>query len=225
MELMDRRSLARAWRAAAALAATLTACAASAAEFRGFVSDGPAGLFVFQACAGTSLSARSVKVADKTPDTALTAAVHAVRGVMEDRARPLYVEFAGETNANVVTVQRFRRAIGHVLACAGAPKDNAAGTRLRVSSADGWRFTATATNAQLELEGGKVVRFPASSFAPSSPSAPRRVYDAWSAQDGGTIRVEVAEEVCLEERSETATGARVSLRYGSTSLEGCASHF
>jgi hypothetical protein len=51
------------------------------------------------------------------------------------------------------------------------------------------------------------------------------VFDAWSSRDGGTIRLEVTEELCLEERTETAYGARVALRYASTSVEGCAARF
>ena len=224
MELSSRR-LRRSWVGAVFAVAAMCALDANAAEFRGFISDGPAGLFVFQSCSGASVSARTAKVADKSPDSALTAGVHAVRQVMEDRTRPLYVEFAGEASGNVVTVQRFQRAIGHVLACAGAPRDIAPGTRLAGSGVEGWRFVATSTSAQLDVAGGKVVRFPASSFAASARPGSTRVYDAWSAQDGGTIRVEVTEEVCLDERSETATGARMALRYTSTSVEGCASRF
>lgn len=216
---------ARARRAAVAVAMTMAACAANAAEFRGFVSDGPAGLLVFQPCSGASISARTAKVADKSPDTALTAGAYAVRQVMEDKARPLYVEFIGQASGDVVTVQRFQRAIGHVLACAGALKDIVPGTRIAAKGPDGWRFVAAPSNAQLHAAGGKLARFPAASFVPSTEAGRSKVYDAWSAQDGGTIRVEVTEEVCLDERSETATGARMALRYASTSVEGCASRF
>lgn len=199
---------------------------AAAADFRGFVSDGPAGLLVFQPCRGASIASRTFKVSDKSPDAALTAGAAAVRQVMEDKSRPLYVEFVGEGSGNVLTVRRFQRAIGHILACASAPKDIAAGTRLQASGAEtGWRFVATPGGAQLELAPGNPVRFPAAAFA--SPAKPGRtqVFDAWSARDGGTIRVEVTEELCLEEPTETASGARVALRYAGTSVEGCSARF
>ena len=70
------------------------------------------------------------------------------------------------------------------------------------------------------------VRFPPAAFAPSASgrNAPR-VIDAWSAQDGGTIRVEIAEQMCSDGRSETAYGATTSVRYGSRTYEGCAARF
>ena len=217
--------IARAVRVAAiGLVAAGASGVAAAADFRGFVSDGPAGLLVFQPCQGSSLGRQIFKVSDKSPDTALTAGASAVRQVMQDASRPLYVEFAGEGSGNSLTVRRFHRAIGHVLSCASAPKDIPNGTALQASGAEGWRFVATSNSAQLELAPGKVVRFPASAFVPTK-SGRTQVFDAWSARDGGTIRVEVTEEVCLEERSETASGARVTLRYASTSVEGCAARF
>lgn len=198
---------------------------AAAADFRGFVSDGPAGLLVFQSCQGASLAKQAFRLADKSPDMALTAGAAAVRQVMEDSGRPLYVEFAGEAAGGVITVRRFQRAIGHIQACANAPTDIAAGTRLHASGAEsGWRFVATSGGARLELAPGKPVRFPGGPFASKAPGR-TQVFDAWSTQDGGTIRVEVAEELCLEEGTETASGARVMLRYASTSVEGCAARF
>jgi hypothetical protein len=226
MNALNRRPLGRAACALAiGLAAVGATSAAAAADFRGFVSDGPAGLLVFQPCQGASLARQTFKVSDKSPDTALTAGASAVRQVMEDALRPLYVEFAGEMNGNVVTVRRFQRAIGHVLACAGAPKDIAPGTRLHASDAQaGWRFVVTPGGATLELTPGKPVRFPAAAFAAAKPGR-TQMFDAWSAQDGGTIRVEVTEELCVEEGTETASGARVMLRYASTSVEGCAARY
>jgi hypothetical protein len=202
-----------------------TATGAAAAEFRGFVSDGPAGLFVFKPCQGASLGRQAFKVTDRSPGAALTAGASAVRQVMEDASRPLYVEFVGEASGTALTVRRFQRAIGHVLACASVPKDIAPGTTFQASGADtGWRFVATSAGAQLDLGPGKTVRFPAAAFAPTK-SGGAQTFDAWSARDGGTVRVEVREEMCLEERTETASGARVSLRYASTSVEGCAARF
>jgi len=199
---------------------------AAAADFRGFVTDGPAGLLVFQPCQGAALSARAFKLTDRSPDTALAAGAQAVRQVMDDRSRPLYVEFAGESAADMVTVRRFQRAIGHIVSCAGSPKDIAAGTRLHASAANaGWRFVASATGAQLQLMPGTVVRFPAAPFSARQKAGRTQTFDAWSAQDGGTIRVEITEELCVEEQTETASGARIELRYATSSAEGCAARF
>lgn len=214
-------------RAIAPLIGLLVACAAgsvAAAEFRGFVTDGPAGLLLFQACKGASIATQTIKVSDKSPDTALTAGVSAVRQVREDAARPLYVEFVGDGGANVITVRQFQRAIGHIASCAGAPKDIPAGTRLHAAGEEGgWRFVATDAGARLEFAGRKAVRFPAKSFEPGPGKT--NLFDAWSAQDGGSVRIEVTEELCMEERTETATGARVVLRYASSGGEGCAARF
>lgn len=211
--------------AAIGLVAAGTTTAVAAAEFRGFVTDGPAGLLVFQPCHGTSLGRQTFKVSDRSPDRALTAGAAAVRQVMEDASRPLYVEFVGEASGNALTVHRFQRAIGHVLACASTPRDIVPGTTLQASGADtGWRFVATSAGAQLDLAPGKTVRFPAAAIKPTR-SGRTQVFDAWSTRDGGTIRVEVTEEMCLEEQTETASGARVTLRYASTSVEGCAARF
>ena len=43
--------------------------------------------------------------------------------------------------------------------------------------------------------------------------------------DGGTVRVELTAEMCSDGRSETAYGAKVVLRYGSRTYEGCAARF
>lgn len=213
-------------RQAFALLLATAAATSAAADFRGFVTDGPAGLLVFQPCQGNGPASRLWKLADRSPDTALAAGATAVRQVMEDRERPLYVEFAGEQSGDRITVLRFQRAIGHVLSCASAPADIAPGTRLAVTGTDaGWRFVATASGGRLELAPGKAVRFPAAAFAAAPGAVRTQVFDAWSRQDGGTIRVEVREELCLEEHAETASGARVAVRYASLSAEGCAARF
>jgi hypothetical protein len=124
-----------------------------------------------------------------------------------------------------VTVRRFQRAIGHVTSCAAAPKDIATGTRLHAGGDPGpWMFVATSSGARLQL-AARSVRFPAGPFVSPPGQARTQVYDAWSAQDGGSVRLEVTEEMCLQEHTETATGARAALRYGSTSVEGCAARF
>jgi uncharacterized membrane protein len=66
---------------------------------------------------------------------------------------------------------------------------------------------------------------PAAPFGSPAADGKMRVYDAWSSQDGGTVRIELTEEMCSDGRSETAYGARVTLRYGSRSFEGCAARF
>ena len=69
------------------------------------------------------------------------------------------------------------------------------------------------------------MRFPAAPFLAPPKGAGTRVIDAWSSLDGGTVRVEITEQMCSDGRSETAYGATVMLRYGSRSYEGCAARF
>ena len=226
MNVVDRRFTDYVGRCLAGVLAAGLAGGAAAADFRGFVTDGPAGLLVFQPCQGASLGARASKLSDKSPDTALTAGVAAVRQVMENAGRPLYVEFAGDAAGSVVTARRFWRAVGHILSCASAPRDIPVGARLHATGTDpAWRFVAMPDGGRLELADGKVARFPASAFNASDRAGRTQRFDAWSAQDGGTVRIEVTEEMCMDERAETATGAHVALRYSSTSVEGCAARF
>jgi hypothetical protein len=226
MQAFDYRCTPRRQARALSLLLALAAAPAAAADFRGFVTDGPAGLLVFQPCRGATLEKSMLKLSDRSPDTALAAGVSGVRQVMEDAERPLYVEFSGDATATAVTVRRFHRAIGHVLECKTAPHDIPPGTRLHASGADpAWRFVIDGDGGRLELMPGKPVRFPASALATPAQAGRSQVFDAWSARDGGTIRVEVTEEVCLHESSETAAGARVTLRYATTSVEGCAARF
>ncbi len=219
------RQRANAIRIAVALAALGASAAAVAADLRGFVSNGPEGLLLFQACNGAQLSQQTTKINDKTPDEALTTGTVAVREIMLDSGRPLYVEFRGDVAGPIATARQFQRAIGHVETCTAAPRE-AAATRLLASGEDPpWRFVATATAARLEWPGARPVRFPGAPFKASAVDGKARVYDAWSPQDGGTIRIEFVEEMCSDGRSETAYGARVTLRYGSRSFEGCAARF
>jgi uncharacterized membrane protein len=225
IKTMSKR-VARAVRYAIALCALGASAAAGAADLRGFVSNGPEGLLLFQVCNGAQLSRQTLRIDDKTPDEALTAGTVAVREIMLDSGRPLYLEFRGDVAGPVATARQFQRAIGHVETCADAPKDAPAGARLLASGEDpAWRFTATAAAAQLELIGGKPVRFPAAPFASPAADGKTRVYDAWSPLDGGTVRIEFVEQMCSDGRSETAYGARVTVRYGSQSFEGCAARF
>jgi uncharacterized membrane protein len=207
-------------------AMTLASPAAMAADLRGFASLGLNGLILFQPCEGRKLSPRTLKVEDATPDAALTAGIDDVRKIMLESGRPLYVEFRGDVAGLVATARQFQRALGTVASCDGAPTDIAAGTRLAAVGEDpSWRFVLTPGGGQLVRPGHKSVRFPAAAFtALAKPSSPR-VADAWSPQDGGSIRLELTEELCSDGRSESAFGARATLRYGSTTYEGCAARF
>jgi uncharacterized membrane protein len=196
-----------------------------AADFRGFASAGSFGVLLFQECRGKSPSNALLKVEDETPDAALSAGIADVRAIMLNSGRPLYVEFRGELAGANLKATQFRRAIGTVESCADAPNDLSG---LHVSAAGeepSWRLVAAAKEARFERPGEKPVRFPAAPFAPAARPAATRTIDAWSALDGGTVHVEITEQMCTDGRSETAYGARVVLRYGSRSYEGCAARF
>ena len=208
------------------VAGGLLGCAAvvGAADFRGFVTEGPAGLLVFQTCQGNAVSKQLLRLSDRTPDTAITAGVTAVRGVMRDKEAPVFVEFSGEQSGTLITARRFQRAIGHIQECTALPKDG--GARLLASGMDPmWRLVVDAAGGRLELRDRKTVRFPAAPFSSPGKSGRAQTFDAWSPQDGGTVRVELTEALCRQDGAETATGAQVVLRYGSTTVEGCAARF
>jgi uncharacterized membrane protein len=213
-----------------ALAAVATAVAAPtaahSADYRGFASAGPLGVILFQECKGRVPSARLVNVEDETAESALAAGIDDVRRVMLDSSRPLYVEFDGITAGAVVKARRFQRAVGTVESCADALKDVPAGTRLWATGSDpAWLLIATAEGARFQRPGEKPVRFSPAPFAAPVKPASARIIDAWSAQDGGTIRIEITQQMCSDGSSETAYGAHVMLRYGSRSYEGCAARF
>jgi uncharacterized membrane protein len=202
------------------------ATTAGAADLRGFVNNGPEGLLFFHACNGAQLSSQMVPVVDKTPEEALTAGTVAVREIMLDSGRPLYVEFRGEVTGKAITARQFHRALGPVETCAAAPKDGAASARvLAVGENPPWRFAMTAAGAKFERIGQKSVRFPAVPLVKASEDGNVRVLDAWSTQDGGTIRVEITEQMCSDGHSETAYGATAFVRLGSRTFEGCAARF
>jgi uncharacterized membrane protein len=207
-------------------AMTFASPAATAADLRGFASLGLNGLILFQPCEGRKLSPRTLKVEDSTPDAALTAGIDDVRKIMLESGRPLYVEFRGDVAGLIATARQFQRALGTVPNCDGAPTDIAAGTRLAAAGEDpSWRFVLTSGGGQLVRPGHKPVRFPAAAFSALAKPAYSQVVDAWSPQDGGSIRLELTEELCSDGRSESAFGARATLRYGSTTYEGCAARF
>jgi uncharacterized membrane protein len=204
----------------------LTATASGAADLRGFASLGLNGLVLFQPCEGRKLSARTFKVEDATPDTALTAGIDDVRKIMLESGRPLYVEFRADVAGIVAKARQFQRALGTVTSCESAPTDIAAATRLWAAGEEPpWRFVLTASGAQLERPGQKAVRFPAAAFAVPAKTPAGRVFDAWSPQDGGSIRLELIEQMCSDGRSESAYGARATLRLGSSTYDGCAARF
>lgn len=202
------------------------AASANATEVRGFVSDGPMDTLLFRACSGAALSAKPYRLEDKTPNSSLTAGVEEVRRMMHRSNRPLYIEFRGDLREPVATAHQFQRAAGTVDSCTRSPRVATTSVRLLASGEyPFWRFTATPAGAQLERAEAKPVRFPASAFGKPIVAKNARIFDAWSAIDGGTIRIELTEEMCSDGQSETAYGARALVRYGSQSLEGCASRF
>jgi len=199
-----------------------------AADFRGFASAGPMGLILFQECRGSAPAARVVKVEDATQDGTLSAGIEAVRRIMLNAGRPLYVEFSGDALGQAIKARQFQRAVGTVQSCAAAAPI-APGVQLLAAGDDpSWRFVATAAAATLERSGNKAVRFPPGPFNAKPRQdldGPTRVVDAWSALDGGTVRVELTAQMCSDGRSETAYGAKAVLRYGSHTYEGCAARF
>lgn len=209
------------------LAATTSA---AAADLRGFVSEGGAGVLQYQPCIGGAISQQLFPIADKTPNGALRAGVGAVRSIMLHRYRPLYVEVRGERGKTDTTVYQFQRAVGTVDGCKAFPKDIAANVRL-LATGEGpwWRLVVTDSQAVLELPDKVVINVPAAAFkgAGSEQAAKEtsvRTYET-QATDGMRIRVEVTPQMCTDGRSETAYGARVTLRVDKRVLQGCAARF
>lgn len=206
----------------------LVPAAALAADFRGFASAGPMGLILFQECRGTAPAPRVVKVEDATQDGTFSAGIEAVRRIMLNAGRPLYVEFSGDASGQAIKARQFQRAVGTFQSCAAAAPI-AAGVQLLAAGDDPtWRFAATTAAATLERPGAKAVRFPPGPFGAkprSEQDGSSRIIDAWSALDGGTVRVELTAQMCSDGRSETAYGAKIMLRYGSRTYEGCAARF
>lgn len=219
------RSFGACWVTTALVAAALPTVV-SASEFRGFASPGPLGVTLFQECRGKAPGRSLLKIEDATPEGALSAGLDAVRTIMLESGRPIYVEFRGSTAAGEIRATQFVRAIGTVDSCAAALASLPAGTRLWAGGLDPtWQLVVGAREARLERPGARPVRFPATPFTvPAAPGATRTI-DAWSSLDGGTVRMEVTEQMCSDGASETAYGARATLRFGSLSYEGCAAQF
>lgn len=208
---------------------SLFGATSAAAELRGFVSEGGAGVLQYQPCNGATLSQQLFPIEDKTPNGSLRAGVGAVRGIMLHRYRPLYVEMRGERGKTNTTVYQFQRAIGTVEACAKLPRDIAPNIQL-LASGQGpvWRLVVTNSAATLELPD-KSIKLPASAFktAATDQAAQEtvsRIYET-KLPDGVPLRVEVSPQMCTDGKSETAYGARVTVRSGTGVLQGCAARF
>ncbi|HQR20316.1 MAG TPA: hypothetical protein PLE54_12585 [Burkholderiaceae bacterium] len=217
----------RLWCRTTLLAALVGAasCTAQAAELRGFASPGPMGVILFQACQGKALVPAVTQIEDATPESALSAGLNAVAQIMLERGRPIYVEFSGTPSGKGVKATRFSRAMGTLASCEAASTELSAGARLWAGGQEPpWQLVVTAREARFERPAEKPVRFPAGPFAAAAGPGPRTI-DAWSQLDGGTVRLELDEAMCTDGRSETAYGARATLRYGSRTYEGCAARF
>jgi len=209
---------------------TLTATAGAAADLRGFVSEGAAGVLQFQFCNGPVLGRELFPIEDKTPSGALRQGVGAVRQIMLRRYQPLYVEVRGERGKTNATAYQFQRALGTVESCKALPRDIPSNVRLLATGhAPGWRLVVTDATALLELPDKVSVKLPAAAFktAATDQTAKEtlpRTYDV-QPSDGTPVRVEVNPQMCTDGRSETAYGARVTLRLDKRVLQGCAARF
>jgi uncharacterized membrane protein len=205
---------------AAALPATVTAQAAT--DLRGFAMETPTGL-VFTRCG----SSTTLLLEDKSPEAVLGKAIAAVRPVMSEQDRPLYVELRGTVTGKTVAATRLYRVIGHVADCNGLPSDVPANALLAAAGTQApWGFVATPAGATFKRLNLPPVRFPAAAFVkPSVVDAGTRTFDAWSQQDGGTLRIQFTEGLCLNLGAEAAYGASVTARLGAQTFEGCASRY
>ncbi len=208
--------------AALALGLSLSA-GVQAADFRGFASPGPLGVILFNACQGKDPVRNVTKIEDATPDSAMSAGIEAVREIMLGAGRPIYVEFRGNPAGKGVKATQFVRAVGTLESCAAALDSLPPRTLFWAEGQDPtWQLVVTPGEARFERPGEKPVRFPTARFARPAKPAATHVIDAWSPMDGGTVRVELSAEMCSDGRSETAYGAKATVRYGSTTYEGCA---
>lgn len=225
------RSRGPSWGAVLGVAALLfsvpgLAAPAAPPQQRGFVSDGVAGGLVFQRCDAALPAAQALMLQDKTAGRALGIGIGAVREVMLDPARPLYVEFRGDALGTLMTARQFQRAIGHVPSCAAAPPALPEQVRLwAVGGMPAWRLQATPAGARLEVVGARPERF--SAVAPHTADAgkPSRKFSAKSIDGGAPMALELVEQPCNDLQAETAYGARVAARLGERRLEGCAARF
>jgi len=201
-----------------------------AADLRGFISEGGAGVLQYQPCHGAVMSQQLFPIDDKTPNGSLRSGVGAVRQIMLHRYRPLYVEMRGDRGKTNVTAYQFQRAVGTVESCKSLPRDIASNVRL-LANGDGpsWRLVVTDASALLELPDKVSVKLPSAAFKPAGTDQTAketglRAYDVQST-NGMPIRVEISPQMCSDGRSETAYGARVILRVEKRVLQGCAARF
>jgi uncharacterized membrane protein len=201
-----------------------------AADIRGFISEGGAGVLQYQPCNGAVMSQQLFPINDKTPNSSLRSGVGAVRQIMLHRYRPLYVEMRGERGKTNATAYQFQRAIGTVESCKSLPRDVASNVRL-LASGDGpsWRLVVTDATAVLELPDKVSIKLLPAGFksAGSDQTAKETIARTYEVQssDGIPIRVEVNPQMCTDGRSETSYGARVTVRLDKRTLQGCAARF
>lgn len=176
------------------------------------------------------MSQQLFPIDDKTPNSALRSGVGAVRQIMLHRYRPLYVEMRGERGKTNATAYQFQRAVGTVESCKSLPRDIASNVRL-LANGEGptWRLTVTDNNAVLELPDKVSVKLPVAAFKATGADrggkeALPRHYEAYSAE-GTAVRIEVNPQMCTDGRSETAYGARVTVRLEKRTMQGCAARF
>ena len=142
---------------------------------------------------------------------------------MLHRYRPLYVEMRGERGKTNTTVYQFQRAVGTVESCAKLPREIAQNIRL-LAFGEGptWRLIVTDSAATLELPD-KAIKLPASAFktAGTDQAATATTSRSYETQlpDGVPLRVEVTPQMCTDGKSETAYGARVTVRSGRAFLK------
>ncbi len=217
-------------RAFAFCALALAATAGLAADLRGFVSEGGAGVLQYQPCNGTVMSQQLFPIDDKTANSSLRSGVGAVRQIMLHRYRPLYVEMRGERGKTNATAYQFQRAVGTVESCKSLPSDIPSNVRLlAVGEGAAWRLVVTDVTAVLNLPDKVSVSLPARAFKVAGSretlkGTVARTYEARSS-DGLMVSVEVNPQMCTDGRSETAYGARVVVRVEKRVLQGCAARF
>ena len=153
-----------------------------------------------------------------------------MRRIMLHPYRPLYVEAKGERGKTGVTAYQFQRALGTVESCKTLPRDIPSNIRLSATGESPfWRLTLTDTIAVLDLPDKVSLKLPAAAFkaAGTEQSAKKTIAQTYELQsaDGKPVAVEVNPQMCTDGRSETAYGARVTIRVEKRTLQGCASRF
>ncbi len=146
------------------------------------------------------------------------------------RYQPLYVEARGERGKTNATVYQFQRALGTVESCKALPRDIPSNVRLLASGqAPNWRLVVSNAAAVLELPDKVSMKLPTAAFKAAGTDQTvketlPRAYDIQSA-DGKTVSIEVNPQMCTDGRSESAYGARITVRFEKRSLQGCAARF